>query len=49
MALAHDEKFLICTFQEGNIAIIDTENFSIQIINPFDDVENIYNTKVLQS
>ena len=49
MALAHDEKFLICTFQEGNIAIIDTESFSIQIINPFDDVENIYNTKVLQS
>ena len=49
MALAHDEKFLVCTFQEGNIAIINTEDYSLQIVNPFEDVENIYSTIVLRS
>ena len=49
MALAHDEQWLICSFQEGNIAFINTKDFTVQISDPFGEIENIYNTKVLET
>lgn len=49
MALGQNDKFLICCFQEGNVAVVNTEDFTVQMSTPFGEVENIYNAKVLSN
>ena len=49
MALAHGEKYLICAHQQGYVTVIDLEDFSVQILQPFGDIENIWDVMVIRN
>ena len=49
MALTVNGKYLVCTHhQEGQITIMNTEDFSIQTECPFGEIENIWGVKLVE-